>query len=130
MDESCSHQKKEKETTMSARSKMLALIGICSILTCMSFGAMSSRTAGSYTKGLALTFQQNRGQAPAPVQFLTQQNGLDVFLNRSEAVFNFHPNPSANGAVLRTTLLGSNSSASVTAEALQEGKINYSDRQP
>src|SRR5213595_1809693 len=108
-----------KETSMSARSKMLAVLSIFSLATSLSFAASSSRSASSYAQGLALTFQQNRGQAPAQVQYLTRQSALDLFLNRTESVFNFLPTSSANGAVLRTTLLDSNDGTVVRGEEMQ-----------
>ena len=110
---------------MSARSKMLALVGIYALLTCMSFGAMSSRTAGSCTKGLALTFQQNRGQAPSAVRFIARESAFDLYLTSNESVLQFFPTASANGAVLRTSLVGSDSKAKISGEEMQEGKVNY-----
>jgi hypothetical protein len=114
-----------KETTMSARSKMLAIASILSLATSLSLAATSSRTAASYAKGLAVTFQQNLGQAPAPVRFIARESAFNLYLNQNESVLQFFPNSDSNGVVLRARLLGSDPKAFVGGEETQQGKVNY-----
>jgi hypothetical protein len=110
---------------MSARSRMLALSSVCLLVTTLSLAASSSRTASSYAQGLALTFQPNEGQAPARVRFIARENAFNLYLNNKESVLQFFPTANANGAVLRTSLLGSDPKASIEGEEIQQGKVNY-----
>src|SRR3954463_16304661 len=109
---------------MSARTRMLAL-SIYLLATSLSFAARSNRTSSSYTKGLAVTFQQNSGQAPSQVRFIARENAFNLFLNRNESVLQFFPTATANGAVLRTTLIGSNQDSTASGEEKQPGIVNY-----
>src|SRR5256885_468649 len=78
-----------KETTMSARTKMLAIASIVSLATSLSFAASSSRTAASYAQRLPVTFQQNMGQAPAQVRYIARESAFNLYLNKDESVLQF-----------------------------------------
>jgi len=104
---------------------MLLLAGIFSLSTSFSVAATSNLTPNSYTRGVAITFQQNAGQAPSQVQFIAREKAYNLFLNHNETVLQFFPTSSRNGAVLKTSLLGSNQDSVMSGEEKQPGIVNY-----
>ncbi len=91
---------------------------------------------------LPLSFEANRGQSDARVNFLSRGSGYSLFLTNDTAIFSFRatkakanidgpqvrPKPAElakAGAVLRMKLVKANSSAKVTGEDELPGKTNY-----
>jgi hypothetical protein len=82
---------------------------------------------------LPLSFEANRGQTDASVNFLSQGRGYTLFLTGHEAVLTLKASSSAAGgqtppasvAGLRLQLLGTNTQAVVTGKDELPGKANY-----
>src|SRR5690348_12942886 len=68
---------------------------------------------------LPITFEENRGQAPAEVRFLTRASGYPVLLTRQGAVVTLQ-----NRNAVRMTLMKSNDTAPIGA-GLLPAKTNY-----
>jgi uncharacterized protein (TIGR03437 family) len=70
--------------------------------------------------GIPLSFEPNRGQAPAEVRYLARDKSYTLYLAGGETVVS-----GRTGSSLRTRLSGSNPSALITGEDPQESKSNY-----
>jgi hypothetical protein len=96
--------------------------------------------------GLPLHFEPNRGQAPAPVEFLARGDGYTLLLTPGAAVLSLRrpappPDPgpdasagptapavpaaAADGAVVRLEVVGADRRAGAVAEAPLPGTVNY-----
>jgi uncharacterized protein (TIGR03437 family) len=69
---------------------------------------------------IPLSFEPNRGQAPAQVQYLARGSFYTLYLARGETVLAAH-----DQSPLRTRLSGANLSARITGEAPQASTSNY-----
>src|SRR5215469_3470798 len=69
---------------------------------------------------IPLSFEPNRGQAPAPVRYLARGEYYSLYLAADETVLSGRV-----GSPLRTRLSGANPSASITGEAQQQSTSNY-----
>ncbi len=78
----------------------------------------------SYGK-VPLSFEPNRGQTDARVQFLSRGPGYGIFLTPGEAVLAFPKDKAAGQAVLRMKLAGANAGAAAEAEEKLPGTANY-----
>lgn len=69
---------------------------------------------------LPLSFEPNRGQAPAEVSYLARGRSYNLYLGSGETVF-----AGRNHSRLRTRLSGANPSASIAGEAPQDSYTSY-----
>ncbi len=73
-----------------------------------------------------LSFEANRGQVDARVQFLSRGPGYALFLTPGEAVLELHKGKLADvNSTLRMKLQGANASASATGKEVLPGTANY-----
>jgi uncharacterized protein (TIGR03437 family) len=90
--------------------------------------APSHRVAESYGK-LPLSFEPNRGQTDARVQFVSRGAGYTIFLSPASATFalqrNAGPSTAGESAVVRMDLLGANSGLTMQAQDKLPGIANY-----
>lgn len=108
-------------------------------------GTVSSSAAkhkiGSFAK-LPLSFEENEGQSPSAVKFISRGSGYTLFLTADEAILKLRPAASAtdrrhqttsqssrhevnSSSTLRMSLVGANSSAKISGLDEQLGKSNY-----
>jgi uncharacterized protein (TIGR03437 family) len=69
---------------------------------------------------IPLSFEPNRGQAPAAVRYLARGSSYTLYVASGEAVLAGH-----DGPALRTRFTGANAAANITAEAPQSSTSNY-----
>jgi hypothetical protein len=72
---------------------------------------------------IPLTFEANRGQSDATVQFLAHGNGYSLFLTPAAAVLNLAGN--GGSSVVRLNLRNANAATRLTGEDELPGKTNY-----
>lgn len=72
-------------------------------------------------------FEENRGQAPGDVRFLSHGNGYSLALKPGETVVQLHSSrqPGKAPAELRTRLLGAQAKATLTGTAKARTRVNY-----
>jgi uncharacterized protein (TIGR03437 family) len=71
-------------------------------------------------RSVPLSFEPNRGQAPAPARYLARGSSYTLYLESGEVVV-----AGRNGRSLRTTLAGANRKAVVVGEDAQSSVSNY-----
>lgn len=91
---------------------------------------------------LPLSFEENKGQSPSPVKFISRGSGYTLFLTADEAILKLTPSKSAtksahsstaqlsrhevnSSSTLRMRLVGANAGAKVSGLDEQQGKSNY-----
>ncbi len=91
---------------------------------------------------LPLSFEENKGQSPSPVKFISRGSGYTLFLTADEAILKLRPAASAtdrrhlttsqssgyevhSSSTLRMSLVGANSGAKIVGLHEQPGKSNY-----
>jgi uncharacterized repeat protein (TIGR01451 family) len=80
-------------------------------------------SAGSVYHHMPLYFEANRGQAPAPVRFLSRGPDYDLYLTPGGPVLALHRGTRA--AVIRMHLAGGNADPQVTGHDRQPGTVSY-----
>lgn len=87
------------------------------------------RKAGEAYGSLSLSFEENRGQAAAPVDFLARGAGYTIALSPAEAVLTLARKPADSRpeppAVLRMRLAGADGAAASEGVDALEGRVNY-----
>jgi hypothetical protein len=91
------------------------------LMAALTVSTIAAAPAPSSTYGkLPLSFEQNMGQAPGRVRFLSRGKGYEVFLAPAEAVVE-----TAAEQVVRATVVGGNRAAEMTALDPLPGRSNY-----
>jgi hypothetical protein len=85
-------------------------------------GGITTPTSAAYGQ-LPMSFEPNRGQTDARVDFLARGPGYTAFLAPTQAVMSLKDGASSD--VLRMRLNGSNAHARATGSGLQAGVTNY-----
>ncbi|HYE15948.1 MAG TPA: SBBP repeat-containing protein, partial [Pyrinomonadaceae bacterium] len=85
--------------------------------------AHDARAREAYGR-IPLSFEANRGQTEASVDFLARGAGYALFLKPAEAVFRLRRD-AAQESVLRMRIVGADSTAAASAEAELEGRAHY-----
>ncbi len=83
-----------------------------------------SRALANYGK-LPLSFEENHGQADAPVKFLSQGNGYTLMLSPGAVEMNLAQPQPGRQAALRMTFPGAQPSASLTGDGRQATVSSY-----
>jgi hypothetical protein len=86
--------------------------------------AARTRVAASYGK-LPMSFEANRGQTDAQVDFLSRGSNYSLFLTSTAAVAVLRKGTSGISSVLRMELLGGNPTPPVEGQEALAGKSNY-----
>lgn len=74
---------------------------------------------------LPLSFERNRGQSAAEVEYLSRGRNYTLFLTGTEAVLSLRQPAQRKSAVLRMRMVGANTGPVMAGEELLQGKINY-----
>src|SRR5689334_6378631 len=97
---------------------------ICFLLFCVLLAAtsLSAQVTPEKWGAVPLSFEPNRGQTAADVQFLARGAGYGMFFTRNEAIISFtHP----QAATVRMKLVGQNKDATIQGLQTQVGSSHY-----